>query len=417
MIHLIDEEWLKESWKRVFKGSAAGIDHVNARMYEENLEGNIQALLAKLKNGTYRASPVRRVYIPKADGRERPLGIPIVEDKLVQRAVGLLLSAIYEQDFLPMSYGFRQGRNAHQAIDGMRTAITTQSVGWVLDVDISSFFDEISHEHLMKFLRHRIGDEAILALIQKWLKAGVMEEGKLKKTSSGAPQGGVISPILANVYLHYVIDLWVTRVIPKYLKGKMQSFRYADDVLFCFQYRNDAVRFMKALKQRLAKFGLRLNESKTKLCRFGRFAEENRRNAGEHRATFQFLGFTFYNGKTQNGKYTVGVKTASKRLHGCMQRVTEWCKTNRHVPVSGQSKYLNSILEGHYLYYGITGNFPQIKVFYRHTLRVWHRYLCRRSQRASIRWEKFLEIQKRYPVKRPYLPKSIFRRQSQPSFL
>ena len=325
--------------------------------------------------------------------------------------MGLLLTAVYEQDFMPMSYGFRPERNAHQAIESMRTTVATKSVGWVVDADISSFFDEMKHDHLMKFLKHRIGDEAVLRLICKWLKAGVMEEGKVTKTSTGAPQGGVISPILANVYLHYVIDLWVSHVVPKYLKGKISSFRYADDVLFCFNYRSDAIKFLESLKLRLAKFGLRLNETKTKLCRIGRFAEANREQYGERRASFQFLGFTFYNSKTQNKKYTLGVKTESKRLRGCINRMTDWCRRNRHVAVKDQAKYLDAVLRGHYQYYGITGNFRKLNAFYRYTLRMWHRYLCRRSQRAKLRWEKFQRVIEQFSLCKPHLPKSIFRGQ------
>jgi RNA-directed DNA polymerase len=408
LIHLVDKEWLYESWKRLYKGAAAGIDQVKACEYEEHLHENLENLLEKLKDGTYRATPVRRVYIPKGDGRRRPLGLPTVEDKVAQRAVGLILSAVYEQEFLPMSYGFRQGRNAHQAIEAVKEIVATKPVGWIVDVDISSFFDEIDHKHLMKFLAHRIADKEVLRLIGKWLRAGVMEEGKLTKSASGAPQGGVISPILANVYLHYVIDLWVTKVVPKHIRGEIWSFRYADDILFCFHYRQDALRFLEALKKRLSKFGLRLNEDKTKLIRFGRFAERDRRARHEKRATFNFLGFTFYNKTTRAGKYTVGTKTESKRLSGCMNRVTEWCKANRHQAVAWQVRYLNAVLVGHYYYYGVTGNFPHVAAFYRHLKRTWHRYLSRRSQRSYLPWERFMKLLERHPLVSPSLPHSIY---------
>ncbi len=412
MVHYIDEEWLRESWKRIRKGAAYGIDEVSAREYEANLDSNLARLLMKLKSGRYRATPVKRVYIPKGNGGRRPLGIPTVEDKVAQRAVALILSAIYEQEFLPMSYGFRQGRSAHQAVMAVRTSIATGKVSWVVDADIRSFFDEMSHEWLMKFVAHRIGDRAILRLIKKWLNAGIMEEGKLTKASSGAPQGGVISPILANIYLHYVLDLWVEKRVMKNMQGKMYSARYADDILFCFQYRRDALRFMEALGRRLAKFGLRLNKEKTRLLRFGRFADRDRRIRGEKRATFEFLGFTFYNKLSRRGKYMVGTRTASKRLSQAMNVVTTWCKENRHQPLDWQQRYLNAILRGHYLYYGVAGNFRSIAAFYRHVVKVWRRYLSRRSQRSYIRWDKYARILRDHPLEKPRLPHSIYGSQS-----
>ena len=272
----IDKDWLVESWRRLNKQSASGIDRVSSEAYAENLSENIDTLLKEMKLGSYRPLPLRRVYIPKANGKRRKLGLPALKDKLAQQSVSMILTEVYEQEFLPMSFGYRPGRTAHSALNAVKEVIAKGKVSWVVDVDISSFFDEMSHEWLMKFLRHRIADKHLLRLISKWLKAGVMEEGKLKRVSTGAPQGGVISPILANVYLHHVIDLWVTKVVPKYLRGVMHSFRYADDILFCFQSFYDAVRFESVLEKRLSKFGLRLNKTKSQLCRFGRFAEENR---------------------------------------------------------------------------------------------------------------------------------------------
>lgn len=408
LMHVVDREWLQEAWKRLRKGGAVGLDHVTTADYEQTLDTNLDQVLNKLQHNQYRATPVRRVYIPKADGRLRPLGILTVEDKLVQRAIELILTPIYEQEFLPMSYGFRPGRSAHQAIAAVKAVIATKPVGWVVDVDLHSFFDELDHAHLRMFLQHRIADQRILRLIGKWLTAGVLEEGKLERMASGAPQGAGISPLLANVYLHYVLDLWVTKIVPKYLRGEIWAFRYADDVLFCFHYRSDALKFLTALRKRLAKFGLRLNEAKTKLCRFGRFAERDRRERGEARSTFTFLGFTFYNRLSRQGKYTVGTKTAGKRLRGCMTRLTQWCKENRHQAVDWQARYLNAVLRGHYYYYGVTGNFRAVAAFYRHTVRQWHRYLSRRSQRSYILWEKFEGILARHPLLRPTLPHSIY---------
>jgi len=400
----MDKEWFYESWKRLRKGAAYGIDAVSSSDYAEHLNTNIDSLLGRLKCKSYHAPPVKRVYIPKADGKQRPLGLPTIEDKLLQRAVGIIVSTVYEQEFLKMSYGFRSKRNAHQTIDGVKSAIATGKVSWVVDADIRAFFDEMDHEWLLKFVSHRIKDKTILWLIRKWLKAGVMEDGKLVKSSTGAPQGGVISPVLANIYLHYVIDLWATKVVKKHIKGEMHCFRYADDTLFAFQYRKDAVRFMKALCHRLAKFNLRLNEDKTKLCRFGRFAERDRKLRKEKRSTFGFLGFTFYNSLSRSGKYKVGVRTQSKRLSGAMNRVTQWCKVNRHQPILWQARYLNAVLTGHYQYYGVTGNFKSVAAFYRHIIKIWHRYLSRRSQRAYIRWDKYVKILDRVRLSKPYLP-------------
>jgi group II intron reverse transcriptase/maturase len=267
--------------------------------------------------------------------------------------------------------------------------------------------DEMSHGWLMKFLKHRIADEKILRLIAKWLKAGVMEEGKVVRVTTGTPQGGAISPLLANIYLHYVIDLWVTRVVPKYLTGEIYSFRYADDNLFCFSHFQDAIRFKKALEKRLGKFGLRLNESKSQLCRFGRFAEENRKRAGEKRKTIQFLGFILYNKTSRKGKYTIGCRTASKKLRIAMNNITRWCKEHRHQKLSWQARYLNAVLRGHYHYYGVTHNFPSINAFYRHVQWAWQRYLSKRSQRGFITWEAFYKIEERYTLLKPHLPHAV----------
>lgn len=407
LAHVIDQEWLRESWKRLNKQGACGLDRVTAKQYEAELEHNLSRLYQELKTGCYRASPVRRVYIPKGQGKRRPLGLPTVKDKVAQQAVSLLLTEIYEPEFLPMSYGYRPGRTAHDALNGVKRAIVKGKTSWVVDMDIRSFFDELDHDWLMRFLKQRIADKRILRLIAKWLKAGVLEEGKIRRVSSGAPQGGVISPILANIYLHYVIDLWVTKVVPKHIAGEIHSFRYADDTLFCFQYFKDAIRFERALRKRLEKFGLRVNESKSSLSRFGRYAESNRKKAGEPRKVLTFLGFTLYNKTSRQGKYTVGCRTASKRLNQAMNNITAWCKKNRHQKLAWQVRYLNAVLRGHYNYYGVTHNFPSINAFYRHVERVWHRYLSKRSQRGFIPWDKFFEIKERYGLIQPHLPKAV----------
>ena len=407
LAHFIDKTWLEESWRRLNKRSAAGIDRVSARAYAVDLGGNLDHLLAQLRSGTYRSSPLRRVYIRKDNGKQRALGLPTLEDKLAQQAVSLVLTEVYEPAFLSMSYGYRPRRTAHDALNAVKSSIVKGKVSWVVDVDIRSFFDEMDHEWLMTFLKHRIADERLLRLIGKWLKAGVMEEGKLLRTSTGTPQGGVISTILANVYLHYVIDLWATKVVPRYLSGEMHSVRYADDCLFCFQRFDDAMRFKKALTARLQKFGLSINESKSQLCRFGRFAEANRRRIGEKRKTLQFLGFTLYNKTSRRGKYTVGCRTASRKLNAAMNHITQWCKDNRHQHVAWQARYLNAVLRGHYHYYGVTHNYPSINAFYRHVQWAWRRYLSRRSQRAELSWEKFHRMLERYPLEPPRLPKAV----------
>ena len=409
LIHNVDKQWLEEAWRRTRKNAAAGIDKVSAVEYSTKLDENLDKLVQKI-HGQYRASPTKRVYIPKSDGYKRPLGLPTIEDKIAQRAVSMILEEVYEQEFLPMSFGFRPGCNAHQAINGLRSTIIHGKVRWVLDADMKTFFDTIDHEWMIKFLSHRIGDRKILALIGKWLKAGSLEEGKLTKSSTGTPQGGVISPLLANVYLHYVLDLWVTKVVPKHLRGEIRSFRYADDVVFCFEFRNDAVRFLTALKHRLGKFGLSLNEQKTKLVRFGCSAEKDRIQRGEKRSTFKFLGFTFFNTKTQKGRYQAGCRTSSKSINHSMNRVRDFCKQHRHQNVAWQARYLNAILRGHYNYFAITGNFRCIAKFYRHVTRMWKRYLGRRSQRAYLNEDKFQRILRSHPLLQPKVYHSIYKR-------
>ena len=407
LAHFIDKEWLEESWRRLNKQAAAGLDRVSAKQFAADLDGNLKRLLEKMQTGTYRSAPLRRVHIPKANGTMRSLGLPTIEDKLAQQAVSLVLTDVYEPEFLPMSYGYRPGRSPHDAVEAVKGAIAKGKVSWVVDVDIRAFFDEMDHKWLMKFLSQRVSDKRLLRLITKWLQAGVLEEGKVKRASTGTPQGGVISPILANVYLHYVIDHWVSTVVSKHLKGEMHSVRYADDCLFCFQRLDDAVRFRRALTQRLEKFGLRVNESKSQLCRFGRFAEMNRKRMGEKRQTLRFLGFTLYNTISRKGKYTVGCRTASKQLRAAMNHLTTWCKYNRHQNVAWQARYLNAVLRGHYHYFGVTHNFPSINAFYRHVQWVWQRFLSRRSQRARISWGAFHKLLERYPLEQPFLPKAV----------
>lgn len=407
LMHLVDKEWLGEAWNKLRKGAAYGIDAVSTSKYAEDLDINLDRLLYRMKRGHYQAQPVKRIYIAKRDGSKRALGLPTVEDKIAQNAVNLLLKAIFEQEFLPISYGFRENKSALQAVESVKEVIAQKKVSWVLEVDIASFFDNMQNKWLMKFISHRIKDKCVLKHIKSWLEAGIMEDGKLIASSSGSPQGGVISPTLANIYLHYVLDLWVTKVASKSINGEIYSFRYADDLLFCFQHENQAIKFQGMLKERLQKFGLEINLQKSKICRFGKFAKENSKRQNERRGTFSFLGFTFYNGISRNGKYKVGCRTESKRLSEAMNRVRKWCKENSHQAIEWQARYLNAVLRGHYNYYGVTGNYPSISAFYRHLDRIWHRYLSRRSQRGYISWEKYSKIRDKCGLIKPYLPHSI----------
>jgi RNA-directed DNA polymerase len=401
LAHLITVEALKEAWRSLKKRRSAGIDGVTAQEYERNLEENLQDLHRRLVSMKYRAQPVKRVYVSKGDGTWRPIGIPAVEDKIVQAAVRRVLEAIYEQDFYEFSYGFRPGRSAHQALGVLDEAIFRGKVNYVLDADISAFFDSMDRTVLMELLRRRIKDRSILRLIAKWLHAGVLEDGVRLYPETGSPQGAVISPLLANAYLHYVLDEWVEEVVRPRMRGEMYLVRYADDAIFCFQYRDDAERVVQALEGRLATFGLRLNPEKTRLIEFGRFAEEQARRRGRRPETFDFLGFTHICGRSRNGKFTVKRKTAAKRLRRSMRRVTEWCRDHRHLPVGEQHKILCAKLRGHCNYYGLTGNMRSLRKMWWHVVRTWRKWLNRRSQRGRMPWKRFAEVLASYPLPRP----------------
>lgn len=404
--HLMDIGHLREAWRRIRKDGATGVDRVTAEGYGQDLDKNLHDLHERLRAGKYRAPPVRRASIPKADGSVRELGIPTVEDKIVQRAVGMILEAIYEQDFRECSYGFRSGRSAHMALEDLRNHIMFGKVNWVLDADISRFFDEMEHEKLMEILRLRIKDLSILRLIGKWLQAGVMTEAGIEARERGTPQGGVISPMLANIFLHHVLDVWMEDVVRPLMKGECRYLRYADDCLFLFQNEDDAKRVLAVLPKRLGKFGLRLNEGKTKLIRFGRFAKEKEIRSGRRAGTFDFLGFTHYCGCSRNGKFQVTRSTQRKRFGSAVKRVVDWMKRNRCVPRTGQHRYLSAVLRGHYQYYGLSGNWRRVSAFYYRVTRSWCKWLRRRSQRHSLTWERFMDYLNRYPLPYPCLPKS-----------
>ncbi len=367
------------------------MDGVTWPEYEDGLEDRLADLHRRVHTGTYRAQPSKRAYIPKPDGRKRPLGIAALEDKVVQQAVVTVLNQIYEVDFLGFSYGFRPGRGAHDALDSLWVGIMGKKVNWVLDADIQGFFDTISLEWLVKFLEHRIADRRLLRLIQKWLRAGVSEDGQWSKAEVGTPQGAVASPLLANVYLHYVFDLWVEQWRTRSATGDVIVVRYADDFLVGFQYRHEAERFLHELQERFGKFGLTLHPDKTRLIEFGRFAARDRRQRGQGKPEpFDFLGFTHCCGqKRQSGGFCVKRKTVSKRLRAKLQAVRAALLKRRHEPLGQQVGWLQGVVRGYYNYHAIPGNMPALETFRREALRYWLHALRRRSQRGALTWERF----------------------------
>src|SRR5437016_419720 len=396
--HIYDPERLREAYFRLKKEAAPGVDGETWRHYGETLEDNLQDLSHRLKRGAYRAKPVRRVYIPKADGRQRPLGVTALEDKIVQRAAVEVLNAIYETDFLGFSYGFRPGRSQHQALDALYTGLLTRKVNWVLDLDIKGFFDAIDHAWLVKFIEHRIADRRVVRLIQKWLNAGVLEDGKRMRVEEGTPQGGSASPLLANIYLHYAFDLWVRAWRQKQARGDMIVVRYADDSVLGFQYRSDAERFWKELSQRLRKFRLELHPEKTRLLEFGPFAAENRKRRRQGKPeTFNFLGFTHICGKKRsNGRFTVVRQTIRKRLQAKLNEVKAELRRRMHDPIPEVGKWLGSVVGGHIRYYGVPMNSPALHVFRFQVGRLWHRTLSRRSQKGRVLWDRMRRLIDRY---------------------
>jgi RNA-directed DNA polymerase len=403
LAHLINEEMLTRSFHELRKDAAAGVDKVTARDYAEGLEENIRDLHRRLRERRYRAQPLRRVYIEKEDGKKRPLSIPAVEDKIVQKATVDILSRIYEQDFLPCSYGYRPGRNAHQAVQALQKQIIFGRVNHVLEADIQDYFGSIVREKLKEILQKRIPDKDVLRLIGKWLHVGAIEDGRLLPSKEGTPQGSIVSPLLANVYLHEVLDLWVEQTVKPRMRGDVSLIRYADDFVLCFQYRDDAERVQQVLPKRFARYGLRLHPTKTRLFGFGRFEQENSQRQGRKPNTFNFLGFTFYTTEDRKGRFTVKSKTMSKRLRRGLSEVAAWCRQHRHKAVKEQRQHLTAVLQGHYQYYGIRANYRCLQQFYRGTLSLWRKWLSRRSQRGYVSWEKFLRILKTYPLPRPWI--------------
>ncbi len=383
--HVYEVSRLRKAYLEIRRDAAAGIDEVTWEEYGKELEKNLQGLSARLRRGAYRARPVKRVFIPKADGRQRPLGIPALEDKIVQRAVVEVLNAIYESEFLGFSYGFRPKRSQHQALDALAVGIWNKKVNWVLDADIRSFFDTLNHEWLVKFVEHRVGDTRIVHLIQKWLSAGVSIEGKRIAVEEGTVQGGSISPLLANIYLHYVVDLWVQKWRSTLARGDVIVVRYADDFVMGFENRHEAEQFQTELRERLKQFGLELHPEKTRLIEFGRHATARRKKHGQGKPeTFNFLGFTHICGKTRRGAFTVLRQTMRKKARAKLQEIKAELRRRMHEPIPEQGRYLNSVLQGHYRYYGVPFNAPALGAFQIAVAWIWQRVLKRRGQRHRL---------------------------------
>jgi group II intron reverse transcriptase/maturase len=408
--HYIDMDLLLEAYRRTRKDGAPGIDGQRAKEYEEKLFDNLDSLLNRFKSGTYKAPPVRRVYIPKGDGtRTRPIGIPTFEDKVLQRAVTMVLEAVYEQDFLDCSYGFRPCRSAHQALQALWEKLMEMGGGYVLELDIQKFFDTLDHGHLRSFLEQRVRDGVIRRAVDKWLKAGVMEEGLVRSLETGTPQGGVVSPILANLYLHEVLDLWFIRDVLPRLRGKAVLIRYADDAVVVFASERDAKRVMEVLPKRFGKYGLSLHPEKTKLVDFKRPS-----NGCDGPGSFDLLGFTHLWGKSRKGRWVVQRRTAQDRFARALKRVAQWCRSQRHLPVRLQHQALCRKLVGHNQYYGITGNYRALSRYCRAVQEVWQKWLDRRSQRAKMTWERFNRLLRRYPLPRPRVVHSAYLHAAKP---
>jgi len=402
--HLLCADLLREAFRRLKRKGAAGVDGETWREYANRLEVRIPVLLDEVKSGRYRAPPVRRVHIPKGTGPEtRPIGIPTIEDKLLQKAVAMILTPIYEQDFHPCSFGFRPGRSAHQALAVVRQAVMGMGGGWVLEVDIRKFFDTVDHKHLREFVRRRVRDGVIVRLLGKWLKAGVCEDGSLSLPDGGTPQGGVVSPILANLYLNEVLDWWWEKTVRPRLRGQGHLIRYADDFVLVFEHESDARRVEAVIAKRFAKFGLAIHPDKTRLVRFERPGRG--RPPSEQ---FDLLGFTLYWARSRRGYWVMKVRTARSRIRRGLTRIKAWCRKNRHLPIREQQKALSSRLRGHYGYYGLTGNFEALAAFRWLVVRLWKKWLSRRSQRAYLSWEKFEVLLKRFPLPRARVVHSIY---------
>ena len=399
LINRVNEERLKEAHCRQKTGKAVGVDGMTREEYGRNLDENLKGLIERMKSYKYIPQPVRRTYIPKPNGKMRPLGIPAYEDRLVQSVMAEILNDVYEPRFLDCSYGFRPNRGAHDVVKYINHTIMTRKVNYILDADIKGFFDNLDQKWLMKFLEHDIADKNFLRYIGRFLKSGIMEEGTILESDRGTPQGGQISPILANVYLHYVLDQWFEIVLRKYARGEIYYVRYADDFLMMFQYEEEAEKVLELLRTRLSKFGLEVAEDKTRILPIGRFKGT--------KEDFDFLGFTFFNTRTRGGKYRLGVRTSKKKLKAKKQTVKAWLATRLTKPVADTMRLINLSLAGHYNYYGVNGNFHAIQLFWKYVKYATYRILNRRDQKGKFRYEKFLRVWNYY-VKEPHLTTDIW---------
>lgn len=419
LAHLIDIFWVHEAYNRTRKDGAAGVDGQTGKDYETNLEGNLQTLLDRAKSGTYVAPPVRRVHIPKAGSvtETRALGIPTFEDKVLQRAVAMVLETIYEQDFLDCSYGFRPGRSAHQALEALWQRTMKMGGGWIVEVDIRKFFDTIDHGHLCAFLKRRVHDGVLLRLIGKWLNAGVLEAGCVTHPEKGSPQGGVISPVLSNAFLHYVLDDWFEREVQPRLKGQSFLIRYADDLVMGFSREDDARRVMAVLPKRFEKYGLTLHPEKTRLVPFERPPDRPERLGPQERipaGTFDLLGFTHYWGRSRNGYWVVKRKTSKSRISRGLKALAQWLRKDRHSELADQHRTLSQKLRGHFAYYGITGNAAALKRFRRGAIGLWRKWLSRRNRDGPIAWTKMYRLLARYPLPPATVVHSVYRQTATP---
>ena len=409
LAHLLNENSLKECFHRLKKNKAPGQDKVTYEEYEAYLNTNIQKLVKRMKAGKYYPQPARRVYIPKGEGKKRPLGIPALEDKIVQMGITRILNAIFEPNFLDCSYGFRTGRNCHQALKQLDNSIMTKPVNHIIDADIRSFFDNVDHGWMMRMLEEKIADKNLLKIIGKFLKAGVMEEGEFYPTEEGTPQGGLISPTLSNIYLHYVVDLWIEKIIKRDRQGYVELLRYCDDLVILVQHKKEAEEILVGLEERLNKFGLDLSKEKTRLIDFGRYARINAEKKDKKPDTFDFLGFTHFCDKTRKGSFKVGRKTKKKKLNTSLKEMKGWLKSVRNaIKIREWWKVLAAKLRGHYEYYGISGNHSSISVFYRQTCKLVFKWINRRSQKKSMNWKQFINYLKCHPLPLPKIKHNIY---------
>jgi len=400
--HLLTPEALMEAFKSLRKDASAGVDGVAYDEYRMEAEKKIQELYERVKAKRYRAQPLRRIYIPKEDGKQRPISIPALEDKILQKATVTLLNAIYEQDFLPCSYGFRPGKSQQQALNEVGRIIRRRPMEWVLEADISGYFDAIVRKKLVEMIERRVKDGSILRLIGKWINVGVIDEGRLLTSETGIGQGQVVSPLLANIYLHYVLDEWFEQEVKPRLRGEAHEVRFADDFILCFQYKEDAERVLEVLRKRFVKYGLTLHPEKTRLLEFGKTAVgKAERLGGKPPETFDFLGFTHIARRNRRGYFTIHVRTMRKRLKRSLKAVADWCKEHRHNTLDEQRKTLNKKLQGHYEYYGRPSNYRSLWKFYRAVRRIWKESLNRRTRGKTVTWEKFERIEARYPLALP----------------